>query len=408
MKKYLEKFLNNNKTKKIIIILLFVLILIIVLINVIKYFNEKKYINQVLNTQYSEYKDFKTAKEYIIYSGNTYIKEKESPADGFYKDIYMKFRQDLYSNGNSNQYFYERTVKIIASTLNYNNFRLIDDEKKLVITVYCEDDSVKGIYYNGDKYYFEKTNSIKTMKNVKEAQITDLNIQSEIVNDAINKNWYFAKLNFGQRTETKEDYEIYANEGIRVKNINKKIFNIVFLEEYTSKIVNDLTVTSSKEEIIKALGEPTFEKFGIIGYKGKNIYVFFGDNYVSVYRIEDDKDGYDEFLEIQKEFRKEKNVKKLISKLVDLWDDFDRYEVKSNYVNIIYSLRGIKVQINVTNENGFIFYNNYIGKMDDSLDIFNFKELNIDLPEYTYVYATTDLVEECEAERAAIFQDIIL
>ena len=174
------------------------------------------------------------------------------------------------------------------------------------------------------------------------------------------------------------------------------------------KIVNDLTVTSSKEEIIETLGKPTFEDYGIIGYKGKNIYIFFGNDYVSVYRIEEDTDGYDKFLEIQKEFRKEKNVKSLISKLVDLWDDFDKYEVKSNYVNIIYSLRGIKVQINVTNENGFIFYNNYIGKMDDNLDIFNFKELNRELPEYTYVYATKDLVEECEVERATIFEDIIL
>lgn len=407
MKKFLKKSLDKNTIKKIIIII-FILILVIILINIIKYFQEQKYINKVLNTEYTEYEDFKTAKEYIIYSGNTYIKEVESSENDFYKDIYMKFKYDLYTNGNSNQYFYERTIKIIANTLNYNNFRLIDDEKKLVITVFCEDDSVKSIYYNGDKNYFEKTNSIETMQNVKEIQVTDLNIQSKIINDAISNNWYFAKMNFGQRTETKEEYEIYSNEGIRVKNINKKIFNIVFLENYKSKIVNDLTVTSSKEEIIETLGKPTFEDYGIIGYKGKNIYIFFGNDYVSVYRIEEDTDGYDKFLEIQKEFRKEKNVKSLISKLVDLWDDFDKYEVKSNYVNIIYSLRGIKVQINVTNENGFIFYNNYIGKMDDNLDIFNFKELNRDLPEYTYVYATKDLVEECEVKRATIFEDIIL
>lgn len=407
MKKFFKKSLDKNTIKKIIIII-FILILIIILINIIKYFQEQKYINQVLNTKYTEYEDFKTAKEYIIYSGNTYIKEVESSENDFYKDIYMKFKYDLYTNGNSNQYFYERTIKIIANTLNYNNFRLIDDEKKLVITVFCEDDSVKSIYYNGDKNYFEKTNSIETMQNVKEIQVTDLNIQSKIINDAISNNWYFVKMNFGQRTETKEEYEIYSNEGIRVKNINKKIFNIVFLENYKSKIVNDLTVTSSKEEIIETLGKPTFEDYGIIGYKGKNIYIFFGNDYVSVYRIEEDTDGYDKFLEIQKEFRKEKNVKSLISELVDLWDDFDKYEVKSNYVNIIYSLRGIKVQINVTNENGFIFYNNYIGKMDDNLDIFNFKELNRDLPEYTYVYATKDLVEECEIERATIFEDIIL
>ena len=41
------------------------------------------------------------------------------------------------------------------------------------------------------------------------------------------------------------------------------------------------------------------------------------------------------------------NVKKLIFQLVDLWDDFDTYDVDSKCVNIIYSLRGIKVQINV-------------------------------------------------------------
>lgn len=404
MKNKLQKKIKSKQIFFVILILLIVIFLDMVISN----FLEKKYRENIKNTEYSTFEDFKTAKEYIIYSGNTYIKEEKSKQENFYKDIYMTFKKDLYTKEKSNQYFYERTIKIIANTLNYENFRIIDDEKQLLITVICEDKSVKRIYYNGDENYFEKKDSIESIKNFEDTKITEFNIQSKVINNLIKNDWYFAKVQFGTRTNIQNQYEIYEKEGIRIKNIERKVFNVVFLKDYKEKIVNNLTTESTTEEIVNSLGEPTFKEYGIIGYKGKDIYIFFGEDFVSIYRIENDTKGYEEFVEIQKNFREDKDVKKLISKMTELWEDFDTYKVESNSVNIRYSLRGIEIKINIDKENGFVFYNNYIGKIDQNLNLAGLKNSNQELPKYTYVNATKDLVQEYENQRAMLFGDMNL
>ena len=155
MKKFLKKSLDKN-TIKIIIIIIFILILIIILINIIKYFQEQKYINKVLNTEYAEYEDFKTAKEYIIYSGNTYIKEVESSENDFYKDIYMKFKYDLYTNVGENYisqgFKYQKSFeKNYFPTFRYN-VQGVEISKTICMERGKE---VVGVYYrikNANKY----------------------------------------------------------------------------------------------------------------------------------------------------------------------------------------------------------------------------------------------------------------
>ena len=64
----------------------------------------------------------------------------------------------------------------------------------------------------------------------------------------------------------------------------------------------------------------------------KNIYVFFGTNTVSVYRVENDESIYDGFIDLVEEFRQTKSSKKFISNLTEIWDDFNEYEVEDNYI----------------------------------------------------------------------------
>ena len=94
MGKYIDVFLNKIKKmkKKHIIIGIICVIVIISIMLIANFIKEKKYTEEVKNKEYSSSNDFKTAKEYIIHSGNEYIKEEESTEENIQTDIYLKFK----------------------------------------------------------------------------------------------------------------------------------------------------------------------------------------------------------------------------------------------------------------------------------------------------------------------------
>ena len=117
-------------------------------------------------------------------------------------------------------------------------------------------------------------------------------VQSTELNSLIKGSWYETSTKFGTKESTLENYDIYFEEGIKVRTIQGRIFNIVFTERYSSNIVNDIKVTETQEKIIQKLGEPNYQyqndsnDTNMIGYKGKDFYIFFSNHEVSVYRVE--------------------------------------------------------------------------------------------------------------------------
>ena len=61
-----------------------------------------------------------------------------------------------------------------------------------------------------------------------------------------------------------------------------------------------------------------------------------------------------------------KNMNEFLDKLTDLWPDYDKYEYDSNYVEIWYTLKGVKIQYNSTNPQGIQIYENYKGDLKDN------------------------------------------
>ena len=51
------------------------------------------------------------------------------------------------------------------------------------------------------------------------------------------------------------------------------------------------------------------------------------------------------------------------SNLTDMWEDYDSYEYSDGYISLQYTLRGIKFEVNVTENNGLLLYNNYTGTL---------------------------------------------
>ena len=402
--KKIKKLIKKIGKKKIIIIFVGVLIFLL-LIAISKYIEKKSIENKVKNTEYSSYEDFKTAREYIIYSGNEYIKEEKSKVEGIETDIYLKFKEVPFENGINNEEDYNTHIYIIANTLHFYNFRLIDKENDLIITAECDQENkrVTRILINGEENYFSNKNSIKSLENLSGKEGIDFEVQSNMLKNIIDNDWSANVIKAAQRKETKNDYFIYDKYMVRA--ISGKIYNIVFSSDCTENIVNDLKVGATKEEIIQKLGDPDFEESEVIGYKGKNIYVFFGSSTMSIYRVEDSTEENEEFVELLKLFRENKNSKQFTSKLTDIWDDYNKFEIEGNYINIEYALRGFKIQFNVTNEHGIIFYGNYKGQIEENKKLTDIKDKE-DIPLYTYIYADKDLVKEAEIERAFKFGEI--
>lgn len=329
---------------------------------------------------YDSLEDFETVQEVAQYMDCEYIKEISSPNEKFDLDIYLKFKCDLYTEGASNEEYFYRAAVLFAQVTGYKKIRLIDDSRNLVLAIVGNGKKIVQFFINGNDNYYGDNDTIKALENYKEQNISRMEIKSEILKKLIENEWNFENINFGTQETTYDGYEIYFDEGIEVKKLGTKVFNLVFTDKYEEEIVNNLKVNSNSEEIEKSLGEPSFGKVGenIIGYKAENMYIFFEKNRVSIYPSEKVESEH-EFLTLLENFRQNVDVKKFVSGVTDLWPNFDKYNYDSDYVDLVYSLKGIKIEFNTQRDTGVTFYNNYSGSYISDL-----RANTSDLPNYTY------------------------
>lgn len=359
------------KKKKILIIaviLLVVLVTVLIFRNIVARQRE-------LNKQFNSIDDFETVEQVVRYLGSTYIKENESIAEGFSKDIYINFKENLYTDKTSNKEYYYKMTDMIAYVLDYDSFRIIDDEKENLIAVICDKENkrITKKYINGDYNYFGNHDSNNNLSQFKQTKTTDIQIQSQELINLINSNWKSSSVNLGTKTGTFGKYDTYE-EGIQARNVYKKVFNIVFKEEYGKPVINGINPGMTNEEIIKILGDPTItSKYSeVIGYKGEQVYVFFYYGDISVYRVENYES--EAFAKLVQGYINGEDVKTFVSGLTDIWPDYDEYNYDEDYVNLIYTLKGIKIQFNVTSNHGVIVYNNYTGEIIENMTIDNIKQ----------------------------------
>lgn len=359
------------KKKKILII---AVILLVVLVTVLIFRNilERQ---RELNKQFNSIDDFETVEQVVRYLGSTYIKENESTAEEFSKDIYINFKENLYTGETSNKEYYYKMTDMIAYVLDYDSFRIIDDEKENLIAVICDKENkrITKKYINGDYNYFGNHDSNNNLSQFEQTKTTDIQIQSEELVNLINNNWKSSSVSLGTKTGTFGKYDTYK-EGIQARNVYKKVFNIVFKEEYGKPVINGINPGMTNEEVIKILGEPTIksEYSEVIGYKGEQVYVFFYYGDISVYRVENYESKA--FAKLVQGYINGEDVKTFVSGLTDIWPDYDEYEYNEGYVNLIYTLKGIKIQFNVTSNHGVIVYNNYTGEIIEGMTIDNIKQ----------------------------------
>ncbi len=380
----------KNKQKRLIIITISVILAILLIYLTIQYFKR---------ITYDPEKPYQTVKEAVNTLGHKYIKEEKSEVEEFNKDIFVTFSVDLYTNERSNQNIYYDLIYTIAKVEKYKSFRLIDTEKEIVINVLANEQEKKliRIYINGDDNYYGRQESLNSIDKYEETAVTDFIVNSTILKEIIQKNWS-TNINLPQEYIKEEQYKIYETEGIKIKNVNNKIFNIVFTEEYNQNIVNEIKVGTNIWEVVNILGNPTFGELsnGLIGYQGKEFIIFFSSREISIYPSGKDYDKT-EFSKLVQIFTEQGNAKEFVNNVTNLWKDYDYYEYDENHVDLRYSLKGVEIQFNITSNHGIIIYLNYEGSITNSLNTDNLNSENI--PEQIYFKRNVNLIYKTEVER---------
>lgn len=382
------------KKKNIIIIIATVIIIAIIAIIVILINNNKPK---------TSINDFSSIKELIEYDGHEYVGMQNSEEEGYEKDIYLKFSKfPINDDGTTNQGIYEIVISHVAGKLKGQNFRMLDQENNILVKIQFDEDGNVSLYtINDDSKYWEHIKSNYQINNYQDETISNLTITSRLLANIINNNWIYNNISLGTKESTVNSYDIFFDEGYKIRKIGKEIYNIVFNKNYANEILQGVSTTTSVENVEKLLGNPTFEDNinNIIGYKSQYFYIFFTGDEVSIYHPDKyDEEESEKFGKLVTELNKSGDMNTFLNKLTDLYTDYSNYYMQNNYINIIYPLRGFSVTMGASSQNGITLYNNFQGYITDSITIEDLKA-NKQMPANVYTNLSTNLVYNDEVIR---------
>lgn len=389
MKKTKKKGVLKKKEKialAIAGIILFVIVLGISLMPTRKRNNqEQKTNNTDLNRELS------SVQEIVEYLEATYVSTEDSKASGYDIDIYVNFPYNLYEGEISKEIYFKNFYEKIARITNFKSFRLIDSNRKITIEIKCENGKIKEVKINGETDYYQKTLSAKSKDNMLEFETKEFKINSPELQSLINNNWVTANASLGTPESKFYKYDVYFDEGYEIRTIQGKTFNIVFNKKYGNDVIEGYKPGDDLEKIKTSLGTP-YENKNMIEYKTKDFYVIFSNEEISIYPNR--RNDYTEFEKLVEKYNEKQEINDFIYELTDIWPDYDIYNNDNNYVELYYTLKGVKISFSSRDSEGIQIYENYKG------------DLKTNTEEYKNVYYKLDqnLMLEAESERRFVHE----
>lgn len=357
----MKKRKKSNLTKKEKRMLIIAAVVVFIIILGITLFPTHRSNKQNVTNTKDINANLTTVQDVIEYLESSYISMDTSKEDGYDYDIYVNFKYNLYENNNSKEIYFKNLYEKVAMVTQFKSFRIIDTSKGIYISVKCENNKIKTVVINGEEDYFKKQDSKISKENELKVEEIKLEVNSSVLQKLINANWVTSKVNLGTAESKFNKYDIYFDEGYEIRTIQGKVFNIVFTDKYNESVVENYKVGTDIATIKGDLGD-AYSDSAIIGYKTKDYYIFFSNNEISVYP----NYGYnnlDEFEKLVEEYSNNGDINDFMDKLTDLWPDYDKYRYDTNYVEMWYTLKGIKVQYRSTNPEGIQIYENYKGDL---------------------------------------------
>lgn len=399
----------DSKKKKLFVTFIIVILLFLITILTVKLGQERKRQQHLQDEttrvkQYTSIQEFKSMEEVALYLNCTFIKQEEVQNSNINYNVYMKLPSEVCENKANNRTFFENLIQYSAHALDYKNFCIIDEKNNTKVLVECNNDAktVSAYSIDGTVNYFEKQQNIENMNNLKKIDPINIEITSNQLKQIISNNWSTSNISLGSQESTYRNYDVYFDEGYQIRKVDGKVFNMVFTSKYSGNVVSGLNVSSSKDEIMKALGEPQFENGDLIGYKGNDVYVFFTGSQISIYRNE--KYEKNEITSIIEKYKSNMDSKAFIEELKSVWKDYDVFTYNQNTEKLQYTLKGIVVKFDSSSQKGLVIYNNYEGNVIENLTIANMVEAEQILPDFIF-FENSDLVFKAEQERVNTLDD---
>lgn len=388
--------MNEKKRKKILIIFAIAFILIIswVIYIVISEINKYEFVSVYDLT------DLDSVLEY--YEINLISRQDDTSNDKnkeYEIYLYVNYPYNTYTDNKINEAFFMESSEQIARVCRYKNILVVDESKALKVGIKSINGAFNKIIVNEDENYFSNLKTRLELENMNISDGKEYNVNSKELNAAINSN-FGTNVNFGTKESIFDDYDIYFDEGIEVKNISNGIFNIVFTSKYKGNIIEDLNTSSSFDEIKAKLGEPVYSDTAgtVIGYKAKNYYIYFSKGQASIYPIK----SYDtaEFAKYITEFQSNKSAQTLVNNISEIWPDYDYFNNGSKYIDLRYTLKGVKITFNMGENNGITLYNNFNGKVTNEINYSQILDGSVTTPQYIYI-KNSNLTLENEIDRVS-------
>ena len=358
---------NNKKSiltvkQKLIIVAIALLVFVTILAIALNPTGVKKQTSpgQTINSLEGE---LKSIEDVIKHYECIYYNAEDSKEDGYDIDVYVGFKYNLYEGDESKESFFKDIYEKVAIVTQFKSFRLIDNTKNITVSVRCNNGKISEVFINGVKDYYKLEDSKRSRENALIVDEIKVNVDSDVLKNLIEASWQTNQVDLGTKESVCNKYDIYFDEGYEVRTIQGRVFNIVFTKKYNKPVIEGFKPGSNIEKVKANLGE-SYTQFDFAGYRTKDFYIYFSEDEISIYPNR--KIDYKGFEDLVQELNNKKNMNEFLDKLTDLWPDYDKYEYDSNYVEIWYTLKGVKIQYNSTNPQGIQIYENYKGDLKDN------------------------------------------
>lgn len=316
-----------------------------------------------------------TLKKIAEYYECEFVKEKNANEKGYSKKIFWIYDVPPVDADDGIQYKeqYETVLKAIAAQIK-ENFILIDNKHSIEIRVkYNQENNKISYLINNDNNFFQNEANKQIAKLQKEKPTTTINIISTELQHTIENEWSRKKTekDYGNKIKYENSYDVYSS-GIKVKTVNSKIYNLIFLKEHQGNVFENITTGMDNASIRNILGQPTYENTEanlLIGYKTKDFYVFFSNGQISIYPVENfDENKNNQFAEIVSEYINNTNIyKETLQKVTQLYPDYSEYIQNEDSIDLKYPLKGFEIKMGKGERTGIYIYENYKGKISPNI-----------------------------------------
>ena len=313
--------------------------------------------------------------------------------------IFLKFPVDLYNeNKTDNEDYFNNIIDEIKPFFEEASFRLVDTERKITIFVkYSYETEEYTIIINDVENFFDKVNSeaYVDVENSKIADETNFAITNNILQTLMLYDNQFTSIKkyLDDGIELENGYISYNNGQLKIRNVpTGGVKNIIFTDEYEGDITYKINTEMTLEEIAEAEKNYVFGSVdkGYLGYRHADFYIFFYEDEVSVYTY-----SYKEnrvFETYLKEYVEKGDLDNFIGNLSIDWIAYDSFKFDSDIqkAKILYSTRGVDIDIEENDPKGITLYSNYY-----------FTKLTREYVKQGIISfeADVDLVEKVEIER---------